>query len=99
MPLSRFRLEELDRSIAQGPQLAEAAALGAFFGALFSWWTSRPLGSSVLQGVLGGALAGIATYGFDEWKSSTEHQERAHVGAVAPYPSYVPSVTYPWSEY
>jgi|SRR5271170_184066 len=104
--MTRTELSDLDRHLAQGPQLVQGAVLGAGVGAVIGWLSggrSSSLGSHVAQGALGGVCVGLLLYGYEQWSSTHGHKElidgdgRHAAGALAPFPFYAPSVTYPWS--
>ncbi len=99
--MTRTELSDLDRHLARGPRLVQGAILGAGVGAVIGWLSGSRITSSVMQGAVGGVCVGLILHGYEQWSSGQAHKEsdgKPHlVGAVAPYPFYAPSVTYPWS--
>jgi hypothetical protein len=102
--MTRTELSDLDRHLARGPHLVNGAILGAGVGAVIGWLSGRSVSSSVAQGAVGGVCVGLLVYGYAEWSSSRAHAavpelegRQNLVGALAPFPFYAPSVTYPWS--
>lgn len=102
--MTEFELTELDHDLAEGPRLVRDAVFGACIGAAVSclgYGGARNFFSSIAQGAGAGVTVSLLSYGFDQWKSSREHALKGwHVaGALAPFPFYAPSVTYPWSSH
>jgi hypothetical protein len=106
--MTESELFDLDHELAQGPRLVRDAVFGACVGAAVSWLGysgSKNLFASAVQGAGVGATLALLSYGFEQWKSSREHVllgsglPRHVAGALAPYPCYAPSVTYPWSSH
>lgn len=99
--MTRTELFDLDRHLARGPRLVQGAVLGAGVGAVMGWLSGRRISSSAAQGVVGGVCVGLILHGYDQWSSAQGHKElgdeKHAVGALAPFPFYAPSVTYPWS--
>ena len=101
MTLTRTELSDLDRHLARGPRLVQGAVLGAGVGAVIGWLSGRRISSSVAQGAVGGVCVGLILHGYEHWSSVQGHKELGEgkhlAGALAPFPFYAPSVTYPWS--
>lgn len=98
--MTRTELSDLDRNLARGPRLIEGAVLGAGVGAVMGWLSGDRLMTSVAHGAMGGVCVGLLLYGYEQWSSTHGHKEldgRYVTGALAPFPLYAPSVTYPWS--
>lgn len=99
--MTRTELSDLDRYLARGPRLVQGAVLGAGVGAVIGWLSGHRITSSVAQGALGGVCVGLILHGYEQWQSTHGHKElggeKSFVGAIAPYPFYASSVTYPWS--
>jgi hypothetical protein len=97
--MTRTELSDLDRRLAQGPQLVTSAVLGAGVGAVIGWLSGRGIAASAGQGVVGGVVVGLLVYGAGQWQSSESHKRsEGHLaGFLAPFPLHSRSVTYPWS--
>jgi hypothetical protein len=96
-------LAALHRDLDRGPRLLRSAAFGAAVGAIVSWARGAGDGdggvpTGAAWGAAAGAIVALASHGFKQWSSKSEHVF-PHRAGIAPWPLYRPSLSYPWSEH